>query len=185
MWLIWAEAKNRRWGQAADSVVIGDGAPWIWNLASEHFYDSAQVVDWYHAKQHLYQAANLIHGEGTPAARQWVKDQETGLFEGHTDRLADCLLSYASRKKPVATELRQQAGYFRDNYRRMQYLERREDNYPIGSGLAESDCKQFRARFAGPGMRWSRSGAERLLPVRAAILSHRFDAFWQCLQSLP
>ncbi len=182
---LWAEARARGWSRAADTVVLGDGAAWIWNLAGEHFYDSVQIVDWYHAKQHLCQAANLIHGEGTSAAKHWVKTHETLLFEGHADRVADALTHLAQRQRKVVKELRQHAGYFRDNQRRMQYLERREEDYPIGSGTAESGCGQFRKRFTGPGMRWSRAGAERLLPVRAAIMSHRFDSFWAGLQPLP
>lgn len=182
---VWAEAQARRWSQAADTVVLGDGAPWIWNLAGEHFYDSEQIVDWYHAKEHLSQAANLIHGEGTPEAKRWLKEHETILFEGHAERVADSLRCHAKGKRKSAQELRGHAGYFRDNQRRMQYLERREDDYPIGSGLAESGCKQFRSRFVGSGMRWSRIGAEHLLPVRAAIMSRRFDAFWSSLQAAP
>ncbi len=182
---LWAEAHARHWSQAADTTVVGDGAAWIWNQAAEHFYDSLQTVDWYHATQHLAQAGNLIYGEGTPAAHQWLQEQKTILFEGYADRVADCLTQRAKHKRNVAKELTGQAGYFRDNQRRMQYLERREDNYPIGSGLAESGCKQFRARLTGPGMRWNRTGAENLLPVRAAILSHRFDAFWAQIQAMP
>lgn len=182
---VWAAAKVRGLSQAADTVVLGDGAPWIWNLAGEHFYDSVQIVDWYHAKEHLSQAANLKHGEGTPEAKHWLKEQETILFEGHAERVADCINHHTKAKRKVAKELRGHAGYFRDNQRRMQYLERREDDYPIGSGLAESGCKQFRTRFVGSGMRWSRTGAEHLLPVRAAIMSRRFDAFWSSLQAAP
>jgi hypothetical protein len=182
---VWAEAKARRWSQAADTVALGDGAPWIWNLVGEHFYDSVQIVDWYHAKQHLSQAANLIHGEDTPAAKAWLKEQEASLFEGHAERVADCINRHAKSKRKAAKDLRGHAGYFRDNQRRMQYLERREEDYPIGSGLVESGCKQFRARFVGSGMRWNRAGAERLLPIRAAIMSRRFDAFWSTLQALP
>lgn len=182
---LWAEAKARRWSRAVETVVLGDGAPWIWNQARDHFYDSVQIVDWYHAKQHLAQAACLIHGEGTPAAQQWLKEQETVLFEGQAERVADCLMGLAKGRRKVAADLRGQASYFRDNQRRMQYLERREEGFPIGSGLAESGCKQFRARFTGPGMRWSRPGAEHLLPVRAAIMSHRFDDFWSALHAAP
>lgn len=175
---LWAEAHRRHRSQAAETVALGDGAAWIWNLVGQHFYDSQQVVDWYHAKQHLAQAANLIHGEGTPAAGRWLSEQETRLFEGHAAAVAECLLEAATHKRKLAKDLRQQAGYFRDNQRRMQYLELRENEFPLGSGMVESGCKQFRERFAGPGMRWSRPGAERLLPVRAAILSRRFDALW-------
>jgi len=182
---VWAEARARRWSQAADTVVLGDGAPWIWNLAAEHFYDSVQIVDWYHAKEHLSQAANLLHGEGTPAAKQWLKDQASLLFAGHAERVADCIRRQAKGKRKAAKELRNHASYFRDNQRRMQYLERREEDYPLGSGLAESGCKQFRTRFVGSGMRWSRHGAEHLVPVRAAIMSRRFDDFWTSLHSPP
>jgi hypothetical protein len=175
---LWAEAHRRHWSQATETVALGDGAVWIWNLVGHHFYDSQQVVDWDHAKQHLALAANLIGGEGTPAAGRWLSEQTTRLFEGHAALVADCILEAAGHKRKVAKDLRQQAGYFRDNQRRMQYLEMRENDFPIGSGMVESGCKQFRERFAGPGMRWSRSGAERLLPVRAAILSRRFDNLW-------
>jgi len=179
---VWAEAYARGWHRAADTAVLGDGAKWIWNLAKEHFYTSAQIVDWYHALQHLWLAANLLYGEGTPAAKNWLKAQETLLFEGHADRLADILTTEAKSHRRVATDLREHANYFRENVRRMQYLEHRENQYPIGSGVAESGCKQFRTRFVGSGMRWSRTGAEHMLPIRAAIMSRRFDAFWKALQ---
>jgi hypothetical protein len=182
---VWAEAQARHWTQAAETVALGDGANWVWNLVGHHFYDSPQVVDWYHAKQHLCQAAHLIAGEGTPAAQHWLNEQATLLFEGHADQVAEGIAQHAQRKRKAAKELRQQAGYFRDNQRRMQYLEMRENGYPIGSGMVESGCKQFRMRFTGPGMRWSRPGAERLLPVRAAILSRRFDAVWAAAYRPP
>lgn len=62
-----------------------------------------------------------------------------------------------------------EGGYFSNTGHRMNYRQMREGGYPIGSGTVESAGKQFKARFAGPGMRWSRCGAERLLSVRTAI----------------
>ncbi len=67
----------------------------------------------------------------------------------------------------------------------MNYLELREDGYPIGSGMVESGCKQYKARLGGPGMRWSRSGLENLLPVRTAIMSQRFDQAWRIAYQPP
>jgi len=182
---VWAEAKRRAWTQAHDSIALGDGAPWIWNLVSEHFSDSRQAVDWYHAKSHLSNAANVLHGEGSAEAKRWLQPHVTLLFQGHAERLADALADAAASAPSAAEALRREAGYFRDNYRRMQYMELREDGYPIGSGMVETGCKQFRARFTGSGMRWSRAGVERLLPVRASILSHRFDDAWQAAYSRP
>jgi hypothetical protein len=182
---LWAEARQRGWTQARDTLALGDGASWVWNLVSEHFYDSRQGVDWYHAAEHLMRAAHLLKGEGTPAAHQWFHDHDTLLFEGHADRVATCLRAAVGQQPNVADALRREAGYFHDNHRRMQYLELREDGFPIGSGMVESACKQFRARFAGPGMRWSRPGLERLLPIRAAVMSRRFDAWWRAVYTPP
>ena len=101
---------------------------------------------------------------------------------GSRGRVKDKLL----KKHPaVADGLRREAGYFQDNYRRMQYLETREEGFPIGSGMVESACKQFRTRLAGPGMRWSRPGAERMLPIRAAAMNRNFDVWWQSASALP
>ena len=133
---LWAEARARRWSQAADSIVLGDGAPWIMNLAGEHCYDSGQGVDWNHAKEHLALPANLIHDEGTPAAHQWLKEQETILFEGHAERVADSIVRHVKGKRKTAKELSARAGYFRDNQRRMQYLELREDGFPTPAPTA-------------------------------------------------
>ena len=67
----------------------------------------------------------------------------------------------------------------------MNYLEMREQEWPIGSGVIESGAKQFKARFTGPGMRWSRIGAENLIPLRTAVLSNHFDASWTAAKNLP
>lgn len=183
--LVWAEARRRQWTQARDTIVLGDGAPWIWNLAHDHFFDSRQGVDWYHATEHLAHAGHLLKGDGTPAAQRWFKAQKTPLFEGHADRIADQLLKAAQQHTPAADGLRREAGYFQEYAHRMQYQELREDGFPIGSGMVESGCKRFRKRFTGAGMRWSRPCIERLLPIRAAIMSRRFDQAWQAAYTSP
>lgn len=184
--LVWMEAQRRDWEQAADTEVLGDGAPWVWNQAKTFFYDSHQVVDWYHGTEHLAKAAALLEGEGTPAATRWFKAQETVLFQGHALRIAQQLEKAAlDREQNVADGLCKEAEYLRNNERRMNYLEVREEGWPIGSGMVESAGKQFKARFAGPGMRWSRAGAERLIPVRAAIMSRRFDELWARAYNSP
>jgi hypothetical protein len=183
---IWAEAARRGWEEAQDTQVIGDGAPWIWNLALDHFYDSRKVVDWYHASEHLGVAARQIKGEGTVAGQRWFNAQKSILFKGRADRVAQSLEAEAAHQPAaIAQELRKEARYFRNNKRRMNYMEMREEAWVIGSGMIESGAKQYKARFAGSGMRWSRSGAENLLPVRGAILSHNFDDVWRDAYSSP
>jgi hypothetical protein len=183
--MAWAEAQHRGWEEAQDTQVLGDGAVWIWNQAALHFAGSHQLVDWYHAKQHLTEAARLCKGEGTSSFRRWLHQQETLLYQGHAARIATELEQAAQMQSPQADALAREATYFRHNQLRMNYLEMREEEWPIGSGMIESGAKQFKARFCGPGMRWSRSGAENLLPIRSAILSRRFDQIWAAAQTLP
>jgi hypothetical protein len=183
--LVWTEALRRGWTRAGDTLALGDGADWIWNQVKDHFYDSRQAVDWYHASQHLWTVAHLLYDEGTLAAKQWYRAQETPLFEGNADQLALRFRTLAHTHPKLAEDLRREAGYFEGHVRRMQYQELREDGWPIGSGMVESACKQFRHRFVGSGMRWSRPGIERLLPVRSAILSRRFDELWLAAYKLP
>lgn len=182
---LWAEAQARGWEQAWETIVIGDGAPWIWNLTRTHFYDSKQVVDWYHATEHLAQVAHLLYGEDEPVVEAWLKKWKTTLYQGHAGWIAAMLTQEAAVHPQLAEGLLQEAHYFQQNQHRMAYMEMREEGWPIGSGTVESGCKQYKHRFTGPGMRWSREGAERLLPIRTAIMSQRFDAMWQLLSNSP
>ncbi len=182
---LWAEASRRQLPRAVDSIVLGDGAPWIWKLAIEHFPYSRQAVDWYHAQEHLYHVAHMTFGEGTTEAIRWAKGMETPLYQGQVWQLTGTIKGLARQHPQVAQELQREAEYFTNNKRRMQYMELREDGFPIGSGMVESGCKQFRARFNGPGMRWSRAGLERLSPIRAAILSKRFHEVWTTAYNSP
>ena len=178
---LFAEARRRNWLQVRHTQVLGDGAPWIWNLADEYFAGSQQTVDWYHAKQHLFAACYALHAEGSPQAQRWMNQYSERLYQGHAQQIAQTLRT-AAEQQPGADA---QAGYFETNHRRMNYMELREQGWVIGSGMIESGAKQFKARFAGPGMRWSRDGAERLLPIRAAILGHQFDRLWNAIYNSP
>jgi hypothetical protein len=181
---VWTEAKRRGWQQAVDTQVVSDGAAWIWNLVGTYLYDAHQVVDWYDATEHLGLAAHLVFGEGSPEALHWLKQQETPLFQGHADQVAQTITNLANQA-PAQEELLKQAGYFTNHHHRMQYLEMRSEGWLIGSGVVESGGKRFKDRFARAGMRWSRMGAERLLPVRSAIMSRRFDARWKIAYNSP
>lgn len=176
-----AEARRRNWLHVHHTQILGDGAPWIWNLAEEHFSGSQQTVDWYHAKQHLYAACDDLHPEGSLAAQHWMNQHSERLYQGHAEQIAQSLHTAAQQQPGADAE----AGYFATNHRRMNYMELREQGWVIGSGMIESGGKQFKARFAGAGMRWSRDGAERLLPIRAAILGKQFDRLWNSVYNSP
>jgi hypothetical protein len=138
---------------AEDTLAIGDGATWIWDLVSEHFYASHQVVDWFHATQHLSNAAQILYEEGTPAARRWYRCWETKLYQGRVRQLVKALQHQADRQPDKSQSILQQAGYFHNNAKRMNYLDVHLDGYPIGSGMVESAAKQYKSRFWGFGTR--------------------------------
>jgi hypothetical protein len=167
---LWAVAVQHQVPQAASSSVTADGAEWIWNLAADYFPDSVQIVDWYHACEHLAGAASALHSDDEQAARRWYSQQRHALFKGSIHHIT----------RPLdQAGLADHSRYFHKHKRRMQYQEFREEGYPIGSGTVESGIKQFKTRLTGPGMRWSRPGAERMLVVRPAVLARNFDALWR------
>jgi hypothetical protein len=183
--LVWSEAQRRQWEQCQEVETLGDGAVWIWNLVAEHFPHSQQVVDFYHALEHLAAAGRLLKGEGSIAFARWFNSRTTLLYQGQAAVVAAELTQAAERHPALAEQLRREAAYFATHQHRMHYLELRENGWLIGSGMVESGAKQIKRRFAGPGMHWSRTGAEHLLPVRAAILSNRFDDLWSQAYAMP
>jgi hypothetical protein len=183
---LWADAKRRGWEGAKDKQAIADGAPWIWNIVQDYFYDARQGIDWYHALEHLADVATVLHGEETPAANRWYKAAQKALYQGHAQQIAQMLCKVATAyPQQAAKRLRKEAAYLDKHKRRMQYMELREDGFVIGSGMVESGGKQFKSRFCGSGMRWSREGIERLIPIRAAIMGRCFDPTWQAVYDSP
>ena len=177
--LLSAEADRRGYDQAQQRVTVGDGARWIWGLSSHHFPTGQEIVDWYHAVDHLWTVAHLSFSE--PAQRErWVKHRKTELWSGQAHQIANLIEGLARQHPDQQAELQTEAGYFRTNQRRMQYQEFREEGYPIGSGTVESGCKQLvTMRMRGPGMRWSPTGAQHMLALRAAYLSDNWHEAWK------
>lgn len=178
---MWAEAQARQWSAAAKTQVLGDGAAWIWNLADEYLLPNFMTTDWYHAADHLHAAAQSYYPDKPQAVTRWYNATETLLYQGHAAQIASMLTQRADQLPAHAHSLLSHATYFENNQRRMNYMQNREDGLLIGSGAVESEAKQFKARFCGPGMRWSRTGINHLLPIRAAVLQHSFDSDWMAL----
>jgi len=162
-------AANYDFFSATQSSVVADGAAWIWTVASAHFQNSVQIVDWYHAREHLAAAAQAYFPDQPLKAAAWLKSRTDSLFDGP-------LVSLLTELNQLG--LSEHAHYFQTHQSRMRYLDFSRAGLPIGSGSVESEVKQFKHRLAAPGMRWSRAGAERMIPFRAAVLDNSFDARW-------
>lgn len=169
---LWALAVAQHVPTARNRSVVADGALWIWEVAEDVCPDGRQVVDWFHATQHLAEAAAALYPNDKDAKQRqrWLKTYRDHLYMGRVHLVIRAL------KRRQRADL---ATYFERHQRRMQYLEFREEGIPIGSGTVESGVKQYKQRLSASGMRWKRDHAERMLVIRSAVLSNEFDALWQ------
>ena len=83
--------ERRGFERAARQAVLGDGAIWIWNLADEHFPDAVQIVDRFHAKQHLSDVSKSIYGAGSDLAQHWASERHDELDAGEVDAILNAL----------------------------------------------------------------------------------------------
>jgi hypothetical protein len=156
-------------------VLLADGAKWIWALAARCFgEDRTEIVDAWHAVQHLWTVGKALFGEATAATTAWVQAAERELWEiGPFPVLAR--LKAAVPPDPAAAEvLRVERGYFTTNAARMRYPQFRAQGLPVGSGAIESAARHLvQHRLKGAGMRWSPAGAAALLALRSLLASSR------------
>src|ERR1700685_1591993 len=78
---IYLEAWNRGWSRAEKKVVMGDRAEWIWNLADQHFPGAVQIVDQYHARQHLWELAPRPPPTDAVSQKAWMKVHQKRLLD--------------------------------------------------------------------------------------------------------
>jgi len=179
---VWVEAAKRGVAQAVEVVIVADGAAWVWNLAYSQFgaYRCVEIVDWYHAAQHLWTAGVALYGEGSDLTKHWVKARRDELWDGQFDTMLAAFDAAAETHPRAAQTLTEQRAYFESHRARMRYADFRAAGYQIGSGAVESACKRvIGARLKQAGMIWSARGAKAMAHLRALILSGRWDAFWQ------
>jgi hypothetical protein len=166
--------------EAEQVVVIGDGAPWIWNQAGKRFRRALQILDWYHASEHVWSCANDLYGEGTRAAAAWA-DKRLGVLyrDGGGALLKRLQQACRQRKKPPGA-LKALIGYIAANAQRMDYPGYLAAGLSIGSGPVESACKRLvGGRLKGPGMHWNVAGADALLALRTTWLNGHWQRLWQ------
>jgi hypothetical protein len=178
---IYVEAWKRGWSRAASKVVMGDGAEWIWNLAEQHFPGAVQIVDLYHARQHLWELARRLHPNDEVNQKAWMKlHQRRMLDKGKIEKLVFALRSIVSANSEVAEKLRTEADYFERNAARMRYPKFRHQHLFIGSGVIEAGCKTvIGSRLKQSGMFWTVHGANAIIALRCCHLNRRFEDYWE------
>jgi hypothetical protein len=178
---IYLEAWNRGWSRAEKKVVIGDGAEWIWNLADLHLPGAIQIVDLYHARQHLWDVARKLYPNDEVHQKAWMKIHRKRLLDkGKIEKLVLALQSIASTNPEVVEKLRIEADYFEKNAERMRYPKFRRQHLFVGSGVIEAGCKTvIGSRLKRSGMFWTVRGANAIIALKCCHLNARFEDYWE------
>ena len=178
---IYVEAWKRGWSRAEKKAVMGHGAEWIWNPAEQHFPGAVQIVDLYHARQHLWELARRLHPNDEASQKAWMKIHQRRLLDkGKIEKLVFALRSIVSTNPEVIERIRTETGYFERNAERMRYPQFRRQHLFVGSGVIEAGCKTvIGSRLKQSGMFWTVRGANAIIALRCCHLNGRFEDYWE------
>ena len=172
-------------GRRREVLIIADGAEWIWSWADKYPWAFC-ILDYYHLKEHVWDAAKVLFGEGSALAAAWVDKIKDRLWLGWVPSTI-AILEEMEIAAPHADEKREAvdalATYLRNHQGLIKYQAHRDEGRTIGSGWVESFCKQlFSMRMKGPGMFWSEDGARDLMTLRTLYLTGRWEDLWSTPQ---
>lgn len=177
---IYAEALSRGLENAQKQVVIGDGAPWIWNIADEQFYGAIQIIDLYHAREHYWSVARAVFGCDKEAIKTWTDERHSELNQGKVEQVIEAIKDLLPITEDEKELLGKEIGYFEKNKDRMRYNEFRKQGLFVGSGVVEAGCRAvIGQRLKQSGMHWTVRGANNIIALRCCILSNRWEDFWE------
>jgi hypothetical protein len=177
---LWRELDSRAMGPQNLAQVIADGAPWIWNLADLHFPGVTQLLDFYHAAEHLHATAVALWSDGI--ANRWWHRRLDQLKAGDLGNFFSALKLIAKRRTTSDPDVSPERllHYFEENRQRLGYAEALKLNLPIGSGVVESAGRHIvQQRLKQSGMRWSIPGAQAILNLRTHHRNGQFEQYWE------
>lgn len=177
---LYLEAWKRGWSRAQKRVVMGDGSEWIWNQAHLHFPDATEIVDLYHASEHLWDLVRKLHPNDEASQNRWVILHQDRLEAGKIEELVSRIRSVETSNAEVAEKIRMEAEYFEKNAERMRYPQFRRQHLFVGTGVVEAGCKTvIGARCKQSGMFWTVRGANAILALRCCQFNGRFEDYWE------
>jgi hypothetical protein len=176
---LYTEAWRRGWSRAQKKVVLADGAVWIWNLADQHFPGAIQIVDLYHARQHLWELAGKLFPNHDKPYKRWTARCLDRLDRGKIEGLVKTLHHSQPASAELAKIVTKEAEYFERNAERMRYPQFRAQGLFVGSGVVEAGCKTvIGSRLKCSGMFWTVRGANAIIALRCCRLSRNFENYW-------
>jgi len=175
-------------------VLLSDGAKDNWRLLREVDQacgpppqPSIEIVDFYHACDHLKEGCDAAWGESTPRSKAEFERLRTLLKEADdgAERAIRVLKYHWGRARGRKRErLRIQLTYFRNQRHRMHYAEYIRNGLPIASGVMEASCKTLvTQRLNQSGMSWTLAGGQAILTLRSLIQSDRWQPAWELLRA--
>jgi hypothetical protein len=179
--MLHARAKESGLYKAEVVVLLGDGAVWLSKMKDEYFQNAIQILDWYHAVDHLWATAHALFGEeNIEKCKNWVEPLKELLWHGQIDEVITWVAKTAKSAKKNQTHLYQLHGYLVSNKNHMKYDEYRNAGYYIGSGAIESANKYIVAnRLKLAGMRWDVRNANSMIWLRSKYFEDDWDKFWE------
>jgi len=176
---LYTEAWRCGWNRANKKVVLGDGAVWIWNLTDQHFPGAIQIVDLYHARQHLWELSAKLFPNDEGGRKRWTARGLDRLNLGKIEALVKILRELHPANPELAKTVSNEGDYFEHNAQRMRYPAFRAQGLFVGSGVVEAGCKSVVAtRLKRSGMFWTVCGANTIIALRCCRLSGRFENYW-------
>jgi len=179
--LLWATGCTVNADLCSDLVFLGDGAVWIWNLVTQYYPNAKQIIDWYHAEEHLEIVATAAFPDLIQRTT-WLEEATQTLWDGQVEDVIAVCQALAL----TCVQASQAVIYFTNNMERMRYNRFRAAGYMIGSGTIESGCKQVVSqRLKLPGAQWLVSGAVHTAKARAVWLSEQWHVLCAQRSALP
>jgi hypothetical protein len=172
------EAMRGGLGRAREVLAVADGAPWIWNVVEDRWSDAHQLLDFYHASQHLWTLGEAIHPKDESARRAWVEGRLHRLRHGKEKAVRREIAALPRRRGETGKVIRREQNYFAEHAGRMNYQELAQRGWPIGSGAVESGCRARQCRCKRPGQFWTRSGLRHLDALEEARDHGHWDELW-------
>ena len=164
--LVEAEGIRRGANHVRQLTILGDGAAWIWTIATEKFPEATQIVDLYHAREHLHELTRVLEFMLGDQREQWLAARLDDLDHGDIDGICAAARIYplpGSKKDDLDKAL----AYFENNAPRMRYQWFRSRGLFVGSGVVEAGCKTIVGqRLKLSGMRWTVAGADAIIALR-------------------
>jgi hypothetical protein len=172
------EAMREGLGRARQTLAVSDGAPWIWHLVEGHWRGAHQLLDFYHASQHLHALGETLHPRDAALRAKWVKQQCHDLRHGQHPKVLRRIARLRRRRGVAGENIRREQHYFASHGPRMNYQEIAQRGWPIGSGAVESACAQKQRRFKRPGQFWTERGLRHLDALIQAREHDYWDELW-------